>query len=546
MKNFSRTLLPCALLTTAPAAPEITLSADGVQVPIKNGITRVLPSSPNELVFQVSGSPLPRMRYMLEGIDGGWQEQAGDVSVRAVFYDKEGNQIGQKTFANYGVSSDWDPSPGDSSFINRRETVTAPEKADRLGLVISSAGAPTSVGIFIIDSVRFTWISPDSKPSDRQVVLFGTGAGENPVSNWTRSGLRPDMAKLDTIDREGVVSEVLALLDDNPEAHGDWLLNVDASPLVRPGERIAIEWNEIFNVGEGIHLTLTYSDLSPGKYVLRVNPLDVYGNPSEIEKTVNFSIPPPFWKRPWFLSLATFGVIVIALLVTRTILRWKLRSQLQRAALTQEVADERLRIARDLHDDLGARITQLSLMCGMAERKAETNTDRETFGEISAMTRDLVSALCEAVWTVNPRNDTLESLESFLYQLTENLCKPADIRYRLKADHLPGDHVLSSEIRHHAVLAIKEALHNSIKHSGASEVELTIRYDDPLLKVTVADNGHGFDADDSQTGNGLRNMHRRMKNIGGTVSFPNNQAGTRVSFEFPVADHVRMSLITFR
>jgi signal transduction histidine kinase len=178
---------------------------------------------------------------------------------------------------------------------------------------------------------------------------------------------------------------------------------------------------------------------------------------------------------------------------------------------------ERLRIAHDIHDDLGARVTQISLLSAMAqENPAFPEKARADFDKVSKMSRELVSALYETVWAVNPENDNLEALGNFLCQMVKQLCEQTQLRCRFHVMDLPHQIQVSSQTRHNISLAVKEAVHNIIKHAGASEVTIRMFYSDGFLDVSVHDDGTGFAPADNISGNGLSNMRQRLHNVGGS------------------------------
>ena len=157
----------------------------------------------------------------------------------------------------------------------------------------------------------------------------------------------------------------------------------------------------------------------------------------------------------------------------RYLLLTKTRRQFERTRLVEK---ERLRIAQDLHDDLGARLTHISLLSSHAARSAASHESIESFHEISNMTRELVAALSETVWAVNPTNDHLESLIGFLCRTIDSQCRAAKVRYRIDAPAIADPRMVSSDVRHHIVLAVKEALNNALKHSGTAEIFATIGF----------------------------------------------------------------------
>jgi len=201
---------------------------------------------------------------------------------------------------------------------------------------------------------------------------------------------------------------------------------------------------------------------------------------------------------------------------------------------------ERLRIAQDIHDDLGARVTQISLLSAMAQGdQAFPERARASFDNISQMSRELVSALYETVWAVNPENDNLDALGNYLCQMANQLCSQAGLRCRLDVVDLPRKIQVSSQMRHNITMAVKEALHNVIKHANAKAVTLHASLVNGGLSISVKDDGRGFQMANVAAGSGLNNMKRRLSDIGGACSIASEPgAGTTVtmSLELKPAD----------
>jgi len=199
---------------------------------------------------------------------------------------------------------------------------------------------------------------------------------------------------------------------------------------------------------------------------------------------------------------------------------------------------ERLRIAQDIHDDLGARVTQISLLSAVAQGKASLPDDaRKEFGKVSQMTRDLVSALYETVWAVNPENDNLDALANYLCQMSNQLCSHAHLRCRLEVPDVPPSIPLRSQVRHNLIMAVKEAIHNVIKHARAAEVRIRIVFEASVLSICIQDDGRGFDPAACPPGNGLGNLKRRLESIGGSFTIESRLgAGTTVVLRLPVAE----------
>lgn len=149
------------------------------------------------------------------------------------------------------------------------------------------------------------------------------------------------------------------------------------------------------------------------------------------------------------------------------------------------------------------------------------------------MSRDLVSALYETVWTVNPENDNLEALGSYLCQMVNQLCRPT-LPCRLHLCELPAGVRVSSHTRHHMTLAVKEAVHNVIKHAQASEIVVRVVWAGGELTVSIQDNGCGFAADNAPAGHGLSNMKPRLAELGGACAIE-SQAGRGTTVELRLA-----------
>lgn len=229
-----------------------------------------------------------------------------------------------------------------------------------------------------------------------------------------------------------------------------------------------------------------------------------------------------FWQRGWFL-LMLFGTAAAALLFSLWLL-----TQLAAQAKAQKVLQvERVRIARDIHDDLGAQLTQLLLLGEVAQREqAENPPAQAQFSQICDRARELAHALDEVVWAVNARRDTVRDFTSYVCKYAQNYLKTTTIRCRLDVEPEIPATAFDLPVRRNLFLAVKEALNNAAKHSQADELFLRIYRREQKLSVAVEDNGRGFDM--AQTGgerNGLTNMAQRMAEIGGTCEVVSQPGG---------------------
>src|SRR4030095_14198604 len=199
---------------------------------------------------------------------------------------------------------------------------------------------------------------------------------------------------------------------------------------------------------------------------------------------------------------------------------------------------ERARIARDLHDQLGANLTQVALLGEMAETDKDLPKEVEDHArQISQTARETTRALDEIVWTVNPSNDTLDGLITYVCNYAQEYLAVAGLRYRLDVPDQLGGAAIFPEVRHNVFLASKEALTNVVRHAKASAVWIRLRLEATRLTLEIEDNGRGpagADEKSAQSRNGLPNMRKRMEDIGGSFSISRGaEGGTLVCLTAP-------------
>jgi signal transduction histidine kinase len=513
---------------------------NGQHVSISSKETVNLGSFPENIDFyfwiNTNINPIPvRIRYKLAGYDSDWQDNNsnlnGEMNLTVRFYNDKDDIVSETPFAVSGQSLGWTGSLKTSSLTHRRETLVVPPQASKLMVVISSAGPPQTVGVYAVANLVVSKSSGNSGravllqfPLDRQ--LYGDSEANDALPyGWVRDGVRPSMAKIVQLG-EGSDEKAFAILDDSVIAHAEWHNNIEQAPNVTPGDRLVIEWNEMYSIGMGNTELAVYKKLSPGNFRFRVEAVDIMGNPTGAQLSLAVHVPLPFWKTFWFWGVAGVTCVAMALATGRYITLYKMQREVARLRNQRAIEVERLRIARDIHDDLGARVTQISLLSAVACDNPKIQQEaRIEFNEISRISRDLISALYETVWAVNPENDNLEALGNYICQIVTKLSENAGYHCRFIIDRLPRNIEVPSQSRHSISLVAKEAIHNVIKHAAASLVTVQITFSSNVLTISIQDNGHGFQTTDIHHGSGLRNMEQRMKDLGGTYSI-NSQAGS--------------------
>lgn len=275
-----------------------------------------------------------------------------------------------------------------------------------------------------------------------------------------------------------------------------------------------------------------YERLPPGDYTFEVQAAVADGPWSPRSASVAFSIPPLLWERPWFRLGALVAALASSAVLGALAIRVRHRMQLKRLQREHAIERERSRIARDLHDDLGASLTHIDLLGAIAERSglADRNVARH-LQQIRSKAHETVAALDEIVWAVSPRNDTLGALADYISGFVQQFFDATEIRCRLDIAPLPADVPVAADVRHALFHAVKEAVNNVVRHSKAQLCHVRVAVRGRDLAIEVEDDGRGFDphCEGFVAGDGLQNIGARMDGIGGThviESVPGR--GTRV------------------
>jgi signal transduction histidine kinase len=471
-------------------------------------------------------NPLPRgirIRYKLDGYENTWHDGQCEMYFAVRFFNNQGDQISQNTFLINGESAGWNGSLVTSPLTHRRELVAVPPRASRILLVISSAGPPATVGVYVVANLTVSKINSNSPPE--MLLEFPPNHGLNDATNfnlsdWMRDGNVPSMAKIVTVG-QSPSQPALGLLDNDPNSHAEWHNSLPTAPVVTPGDKILVEWNEMYTMGVADLRSAHYQKLPVGNFRLHVAEFDIFGQPAGKESTVTVVVSPAFWRQSWFWPVCAAAVFAMVISFWRYLGWRRMRGEMLRLKNQQVLEKERLRIAQDIHDDLGARITEISLVSALAKKSSTAPESASAdFDKISNMSRDLVSALYETVWAVNPENDNLDALGNYLCQMTNQLCQPAQLPCRLEILELPENMHVSSQVRHNIAMAVKEATHNVIKHAKATKITLGVALEKGELRVCLKDDGVGFDSAkmEDSVGNGLNNMKRRLADIGGSCT----------------------------
>ncbi|HSU56160.1 MAG TPA: triple tyrosine motif-containing protein, partial [Candidatus Dormibacteraeota bacterium] len=318
--------------------------------------------------------------------------------------------------------------------------------------------------------------------------------------------------------------------------------------------------NDWVEAGDGgTKRSANYSYIPPGPYTFHVIACNNDGVWNEQGASVRLEVLPFFWQT-WLFKGASglaAGAVVAGSALGMT--RRRMRHKLEGLERQRAVERERTRIAKDIHDDLGASLTRITLLSQSARSELEQASPASSdIDRIYDTARELTRAMDEIVWAVNPQHDSLDSLATYLGRFAQDFLAAARIRCRLEVPTELPAWPLTADIRHNLFLAFKEALNNSVKHSGTKEVRIVLEIGDGDFVLSVEDQGSGFVMPASSkvasagtvpdrfaSGNGLLSMRQRLADIGGRCEIQSwtgkngdsslaSPSGTRVTFMVPV------------
>jgi ligand-binding sensor domain-containing protein/signal transduction histidine kinase len=291
-------------------------------------------------------------------------------------------------------------------------------------------------------------------------------------------------------------------------------------------------WTEIGN-----ERVAHFQKLPPGKFIFHVIACNEDGVWNETGASLAVTVAPPFWRTPAFLILVTLVLLGALAGIIYLISTAKLKRQLRAARQKELLEKERARIARDLHDQVGANLTQVALLGELAEADKDLPSEVEVHAQqISLTARDTTRALDEIVWALNSSNDTLESLANYAGKYAQDYFALAGIRYRAELPtQLPPIPILP-EVRHNVFLAFKEAVNNVVKHAQASEARVKLQLDSNKFILSITDNGRGVgDLAGKNLRNGLKNMRKRLADVHGEFEISASaNGGTVVRLVVPI------------
>lgn len=273
-------------------------------------------------------------------------------------------------------------------------------------------------------------------------------------------------------------------------------------------------------------LTASYASLGPGHYTFMVKCSSPDGLSSKSITSLSIDIKPAFWQTWWFITL----IVILAAVPVYVI--YKLR--INRLLAVQKLREK---VARDLHDDMGSTLTSISILSEIANVKltGDNKLVKDYLGRISTNSHQMMDAMDDIVWSINPANDTMRRIIARMREYAATVLEPRDIDYTVINDDKLKNIKFDMDVRRNLFLIFKEALNNLVKYSQATSVRIEFMIDRSALQLTIKDNGVGFDKDTVVYGNGLSNMKKRAAAMRGTFTITSQKnEGATVTLRIPI------------
>ena len=268
--------------------------------------------------------------------------------------------------------------------------------------------------------------------------------------------------------------------------------------------------------------SVTYTRLAPGSYQFLVRAINSEGLISVAPAIITFTVLRPVWQRWWFLSLVALTVLTLVVVAYR-----------YRVARLVHLERVRTRIATDLHDDIGANLTRISLLSEVAKRGGGNGNLLTSIADIA---RESVSSMNDIVWAISPEYDRLLDLTRRMRQYAEEVFSLRDIKLEFNTSSPDSKMHLPASTRRDVLLIFKEAVNNAVRHSNCTQVRIDFHSEHQQLRLKIADNGNGFDKTPEREGQGLLSMQRRARMLGGELKIDSHLGiGTAVVLQLPLS-----------
>lgn len=264
---------------------------------------------------------------------------------------------------------------------------------------------------------------------------------------------------------------------------------------------------------------VSFARLPPGKYVFKVKaqlPNTDWSEPA----IFSFTIISPFWMRWWFIGLCAImlsGIIY-------SIYKYRINQLKKLLAI-------RTKISQDLHDEIGSTLTSINILSKVSQNNLEKDKSKasELLQKISEQSADMQQSMSDIVWSIRPDNDKMENLVIRMREYLGQTAEARNMQVQFSADEKVLNENLSMQHRQHIFLIFKEAVNNAVKYSGGKTVTVFLGRENSHIRLSIKDDGTGFNASRITSSSGLKNMQARAKELQGTLHITSDaDSGTEV------------------
>lgn len=533
--------------TTEPKLPDtfnstdnIRVEIDGQSVGLGGNASHSLPLSAARFTVSLNSEHGGRKRYRLDEVDKNWLEDLSDASFSLRFLDAKGDQINQHSFRIVGQTAGWNGDLQNPVFVHRKETVIAPARAGSFWVVISSAGPPGTVGTILVDDVVVSRVSAGAgietllrAPEGRETQNSGPPAPKG----FCVDGTMPSMAELLRLfsPPAGKPRQCFAIIDDDNSAHAEWHTLKKDAPAVAPGDQLLVEWNEAYSIGCGGRVQAHYDRPPAGAYRFHVQSIDLLGRPVGEESSFTLDVPAPYWQRPWVWACAVASFVAIGFFVGRYISGRRMREQLMHLKEERLLEQERMRIAREIHDTLAQGFTGIIVQLEAAEdaqARGLTQDNATHLKRASELARESLREARRSVLALRPHALNGKGLPDALTELLEKRTTGTPLRAELRLEGTSRK--LPPDIEQNLMRIALEGLTNTLRYAHARRFTAHLIFTEESLRLDLNDDGSGFNPAAGHEGFGLTGMEERAEAMAGNFSVRSAPGeGTSISIVLP-------------
>jgi signal transduction histidine kinase len=466
------------------------------------------------------------------------------MRIQIQFMDERKDIVGSIDFPIRGETPGWRQVVELSDFVPRRESMLVPAMSRSASLSILSHGHDDGVGVLGLDRIRFLVTPPEGKTTKEYPL--DTTSGEkmdqrqgSPRFWYKGFGNRAEIGEVRS--RPGPPPRpILVLNDTDPQRYGNWTLINQPLPVAE-GDTVTLIWDEAHSIGRSGRHVADYTGLKPGNYAFQAALCTVDGTPTGRVITIPLVVVPPLHQR-WYFWIGALTIAAgLGAWAGHAFKRRRLMQRLAELERVHALERERERIARDLHDNIGAGLTEIAMLSDWVYDDLEAYQDDDTKGRVERIRQsamELARSVDEIVWAINPANDDLKRFANYLMQASSQFLGATTIRVRYQIPQDLPPLPISGKIRHNLFLVVREALNNTVKYAQASLVRIELDAADQIIRLVVEDDGIGFavaHTGSDGTHEGLASMEQRMTNIGGVLHLVTlTGRGTRIELQVHV------------